>query len=86
MKAARRALMSSDAWLKTLGAGTGEEDWPGRVLDAERRDADAAAHVVELSGEPGDVVVGHPWLLHTPAPNRGDRPRFMRVQRIRAVR
>jgi hypothetical protein len=39
--------------------------------------------IVELCGEAGDVVIGHPWLLHRGAPNRGERPRFMRVQRVR---
>jgi len=38
-----------------------------------------------LTGEPGDVVIGHPGLLHSPSPHRGERPRFMRVQRLRAV-
>ena len=39
--------------------------------------------VVELTGEAGDVVIGHPWLLHAGAPNCGAAPRLMRVQRVR---
>lgn len=35
------------------------------------------ADVVELTGEPGDVVFMHPWLFHAPAPNRSDAPRLM---------
>jgi hypothetical protein len=39
--------------------------------------------VAELAGEAGDVVIGHPWLLHCGAPNCGPAPRLMRVQRVR---
>jgi hypothetical protein len=38
--------------------------------------------VVELVGEPGDVVLCHPWLLHSIAPNTANRPRFMRASRV----
>lgn len=33
--------------------------------------------VVELTGDPGDVVFLHPHLLHAAAPNHTDRPRLM---------
>ncbi|TYB64253.1 phytanoyl-CoA dioxygenase family protein [Nonomuraea sp. PA05] len=33
--------------------------------------------VVELTGEPGDVVFLHPHLLHAPAPNRSGSARLM---------
>lgn len=33
--------------------------------------------VVELTGEPGDVVFMHPHLFHAPAPNRAEEPRLM---------
>ena len=36
--------------------------------------------VVELAGEPGDMVFCHPLMVHCPAPNRGTRPRFMRIK------
>jgi hypothetical protein len=39
--------------------------------------------VVELAAGAGDVVIGHPWLLHAGAPNCGAAPRIMRVQRVR---
>ena len=52
------------------------------MLGAAHTLGDVPIEVVELTGEAGDVIVGHPLLPHTPAPNCGDRPRFMRVQRI----
>lgn len=33
--------------------------------------------VVELTGEPGDLVVMHPWLLHNISMNVADTPRMM---------
>jgi hypothetical protein len=52
---------------------------PGAVV------AGVPVRVVELTGEAGDVVIGHPWLLHAGAPNCGAAPRFMRVQRVRVA-
>ncbi len=43
-------------------------------------DIDAAsAHrpVALATGEPGDVYLCHPFLVHAAQPNHGDRPRFM---------
>ena len=36
--------------------------------------------VIELTGEPGDMVFCHPVMVHCVAPNRGERPRFMRIK------
>jgi hypothetical protein len=36
--------------------------------------------VVELTGEPGDVVFCQPVMVHCVGPNRGQRPRFMRIK------
>jgi hypothetical protein len=38
--------------------------------------------VVEMTGDPGDVVVMHPFVLHTPAANALDTPRMMLVQSL----
>jgi hypothetical protein len=83
MKVTRQALLQSDPWLKSLCCDWTVEDWTARLPLSEHAIEGLPVRVVELGGEPGDVVVGHPWLVHSPSPNRGDRPRFMRVQRIR---
>ncbi len=41
--------------------------------------------VVELTGEAGDVVLCHPWLIHAIAPNARSSPRLMRTPRLRGV-
>lgn len=38
--------------------------------------------VEELCGEAGDVVILHPWLLHSPSPNSSDRPRLQLAKDI----
>jgi len=89
MKVVRKALMHSDPWLRALSTD-GEDDVDrergdriDRFMRAEHTIADIAVRVVELTGEPGDLVIGHPWLLHSGAANCGERPRFMSVQRVR---
>lgn len=82
MKTTRTALLASDPWLRELVA---REHAPGRSERLMRADAVVAGvpvRVVELAGEAGDVVIGHPWLLHCGAPNCGAAPRIMRVARV----
>lgn len=83
MKVARTALLASDPWLKALSSGEKGEDRVARFLERESKVGGVPVRVVELTGEPGDVWLCHPWTLHTGSPNCGDAPRFMRVQRIR---
>ncbi|MEN8158522.1 MAG: phytanoyl-CoA dioxygenase family protein [Myxococcota bacterium] len=82
MRNLRRALLASEPWL--VGLSSGDEDprrndrlmQDGAVIDGH------PVRVAELSAEAGDLVIGHPWLLHAGAPNCGSRPRMMCVQRI----
>jgi ectoine hydroxylase-related dioxygenase (phytanoyl-CoA dioxygenase family) len=43
------------------------------------------ARVVELTGEPGDVVLCHPMLFHCVSPNTAACPRFMRTTMIKRL-
>ena len=69
MKVARKALMQSDPWLRALSSESGGDHRIDRFMRSEHTIADISVRVVELTGEPGDVIIGHPWLLHTGAPN-----------------
>ena len=84
MKRARKALLQSDPWL-TRRASDGGDDWLERNVGRDATIDGVEVRVAELIGAPGDVVIGHPWLLHAPAPNRATQPRMMRVQRIHAT-
>jgi hypothetical protein len=84
MKAAeiKSLLFASQPVLKEL---TGKPMRPGRTerLTESENDIDGiSVRVVELVGEPGDVVLAHPWLLHTISQNVSDRPRLMRASRV----
>jgi hypothetical protein len=55
----------------------------GRIaafMDAETSVQGVPLRVVELTGEPGDMVFCHPLMVHCGAPNRGEWPRFMRIK------
>ena len=74
---------SSHPWLRGLTGG-GEQD-DNRVrsfMEEGTRIGDVDVRVEELHGEPGDVILMHPWVLHNRAPNSSDKPRFMLAKYI----
>ena len=83
MKRVRKAFLGSEPWLRAL---TSNPEDPGRIerfMNTEHVISGIPLRVAELTGEAGDVVVGHPWLLHASTPNCGSRPKIMCVQRVR---
>ena len=72
---------SCHPWLMAL---TGQAPSPARrvaaFMDGETVVDGVPLRVVELTGEPGDMVFCHPVMVHCVAPNRGARPRFMRIK------
>lgn len=85
-KKAKHGFMRSHPWLKGLST-EGDVEHPGdRMRFLEEHDVDGLpARVVELTGEPGDVFITHPWVFHSIAVNAGDRPRMIRSGAFRAV-
>jgi ectoine hydroxylase-related dioxygenase (phytanoyl-CoA dioxygenase family) len=78
-RACRLRFMKHDPWFRAL-ARTDDSD-PDRTARFMESDHDAdgiAVRVVELTGEPGDVVLAHPWMLHHAASNAASYPRMMR--------
>ncbi|GAA1113831.1 hypothetical protein GCM10009630_08900 [Kribbella jejuensis] len=78
-KEVRDQLLRSDPWFRNLTSAPSE-----RTVDPMEP---AEVHglpvrVVELTGEPGDVYLTHPWILHSIAPNAADVPRMMRSRFI----
>jgi hypothetical protein len=63
---------------------TGRAPSPGdriaAFMDRETTVEGVPLRVVELTGEPGDMVFCHPVMVHCAAPNRGVWPRFMRIK------
>jgi hypothetical protein len=71
----------SHPWLRSL---TGQAPSPANriaaFMDTETIVEGVPLRVVELTGEPGDMVFCHPVMVRCGAPNRGARPRFMRIK------
>ncbi|MBV8085398.1 MAG: phytanoyl-CoA dioxygenase family protein [Chloroflexi bacterium] len=79
-------FMAHAPWLKALASAS--DTSPDRAARFMAQDGDVEglpARVVELTGEPGDVVLCHPMLFHCVAPNTADRPRFMRTTMIKRL-
>jgi hypothetical protein len=71
----------SDPWLMALtGQAPSPADRIAAFMDGETIVDDVPLRVVELTGEPGDMVFCHPVMVHCVGPNRGERPRFMRIK------
>ena len=84
-KRGRKAFLRSDPWLQDLAANEASPDRVARFMAAEHVIDGIPVQASELSGKAGDIVICYPLLLHSTAPNCGQRPCFMRVQRIRLV-
>jgi hypothetical protein len=71
----------SHPWLSALtGQAPSPADRVAAFMDEETIVDGVPLQVVELTGEPGDMVFCHPVMVHCAAPNRGDWPRFMRIK------
>jgi hypothetical protein len=71
----------ADPWLRALtGHAPSPADRIAAFMDRETIIDGVPLRVVELTGEPGDMVFCHPVMVHCVAPNRGTRPRFMRIK------
>ena len=71
----------SHPWLMALtGQAPSPADRTAAFMDGETIVEGVPLRVVELTGEPGDMVFCHPVMVHCRAPNRGVRPRFMRIK------
>lgn len=74
-------LLGSHPWLRALtGQAPSAADRIAAFMDQETNVGGVPLRVAELTGEPGDMVFCHPLMIHCAAPNRGTRPRFMRIR------
>ncbi len=46
-------------------------------MDTSSKLGDVELRVVEMVGEPGDVILMHPLMLHAASPNCSDVPRMV---------
>src|SRR5690242_17317091 len=77
----RERFRRSHPWLMALtGQAPSPADRIAAFMDAETIVEGIPLRVVELTCEPRDMVFCHPVMVHCVAPNRGSRPRFMRIK------
>ena len=81
-KVHRKQFGTFDPWLAALTGRSAEPvaDRAATFMRAESQVRGVPCRVVELTGEPGDVVYCNPGILHAAAPHHGTEPRVMRVK------
>lgn len=72
-------------WFRALTTLREGEDRIARFLEKATEFEGSPLQVLELTGEPGDVWLMHPWMLHNASPNCRERPRMVLTERIRAL-
>jgi hypothetical protein len=80
----RGAVTREVPWFRELRTFRDGEDRVARFMEKATEFEGSPLHVVELCGEPGDVWLMHPWMLHTFSTNCRERPRMVLTERIRA--
>ena len=80
----RTAFDANIPWFRALSDPNDREARVDRFLSVTDVDG-VPTQVVELTGQPGDVVLCHPWLVHNGGPNANARPRMMRASRVHHV-
>lgn len=73
----RERLMERFDWFRGLWRGEPDEDRIHRYMVEGAVVDGIPLRVVELVGEPGDVVIWHPTLLHRSGVNTADHPRLI---------
>jgi len=74
-------LRREEPWFAALFSGGGAERVK-RFMQESGRARGITVQAREMTGEPGDLTVMHPVMLHTIAPNSLDRPRLMLAQSL----
>jgi ectoine hydroxylase-related dioxygenase (phytanoyl-CoA dioxygenase family) len=81
----RESLRREVEWLRALWTLRPGEDRVARFLEKPAAEAGVELQVLELTGEPGDVILMHPWILHSLSANCGTRPRMVVTVRIQTL-
>ena len=80
-----RKAMKGHPWLDRLMSAIGTADQRiEEFMTAGWVDGHEELRVVELTGDPGDVLIFHPGTLHAPCPNVNATPRLMVTATISA--
>jgi hypothetical protein len=75
-------FLRHDDWFRSLSRSAHDPERAAWFMDHDHHVGGAMVRVLELTGSPGDVVLTHPWVLHSPAPNTGAYPRMMLTKNL----
>lgn len=74
---ARKLLVAREPWFAALAAVRPGEDRKARFMDEPGEASGVPVQVREMLGEPGDVLLMDPLMLHSFTPNARETPRMM---------
>ena len=74
---ARNALIRRYSWVRDLCSRDGVSERIERFMERSEASNDIELRVIEMTGEPGDVLLAHPRLLHAGAKNCTSVPRLV---------
>jgi hypothetical protein len=74
---ARNGLIRTCSWVKELCSRESADARLQRFMQRSEVSGDVELRVIEMTGEPGDVLLTHPLLLHAPARNCTSLPRIV---------
>jgi len=74
---AREALVRKCSWIRDLCSRNAGDGRVERFMDRAEVANDVELRVVEMTGDPGDVLLTHPLLLHAPSRNCSALPRIV---------
>lgn len=80
----RRRLSREVPWLSALFSLRPGEDRAARFIAQETEHEGVPLQVVELVGEPGDVILMHPWIVHSLSANCREHARMVLTDRLRS--
>jgi hypothetical protein len=78
----RRKLNRAEPWLRALWSRDDKVDRVRRFMTEGAMVRGVPLRVMEMTGEPGDVIIWHPWLFHCATSNCTSQPRLMLRQPI----
>ena len=74
---ARSGLIRTCSWVKELCSRDSADTRVQRFMERSEFSGDVELRVIEMPGQPGDVLLTHPLLLHAPARNCASVPRIV---------
>ena len=80
----RRLLKRKQPWFQSLWTADEEAEHASRLMGEVTTIGDVEVRVVEMTGEPGDVILMDPSMLHCAAPHTSGGPRFAVTERLYA--